>query len=99
MQVLATGPLTLNNPAQLLSTVRFTALMEQLHHHADVVLVDAPAYMSATYTSTASVVDAVVFVVGYGRKTRYCQRYPRQLETVNPNILGIAANWANQKKR
>lgn len=101
VQVLATGPLTLNNPAQLLSTVRFTALMEQLHHHADVVLVDAPAYMSATYTSTlASVVDAVVFVVGYGRvKQDVVKDTLSQLETVNPNILGIAANWANQKKR
>ena len=101
VQVLATGPLTLSNPAQLLSTVRFTALMEQLHHHADVVLVDAPAYMSATYTSTlASVVDAVVFVVGYGRvKQDVVKDTLSQLETVNPNILGIAANWANQKKR
>lgn len=100
VQVLTTGPLTLNNPAQLLSSLRLTNLFQELQNRCDVVLVDAPAYASAAYTSTlASVVDAVVYVVGYGRvKQEVAKANIEHIRTVNPNVIGLVANWTQPQK-
>ncbi|MFN8441147.1 MAG: Wzz/FepE/Etk N-terminal domain-containing protein [Caldilineaceae bacterium] len=100
VQVLTTGPLTLNNPVQLLSSLRLKNLFEELQHRCDVVLVDAPAYASAAYTSTlASVADAVVFVVGYGQvKQEVVKESINNIRTVNPQVIGLVANRARLQK-
>lgn len=101
VEVLSTGPLSTNNPMQLLTRARLSAVMEQLRQRYDIVLVDAPASTAASYTSTiASVVDGVIFVVGYGLVQQATVKDAlSQLDTATPNILGITANRANPTNR
>lgn len=93
LEVLTTGPLP-PNPAELLGSVRFHALIENLKQHADVVLFDSPPALAVTdATILARLVDGVVLVVDAGMTRRqWAANAKEALDKAGVHILGVALN-------
>lgn len=82
------------NPAELLSSRRFPALMRELSDRFDMVLIDAPPTLPAADAAVlAAAADGVLFVVHAGRTTRHqVERALRNLEQVKARLLGVVLN-------
>lgn len=80
--------------ADLLTKERLQPLLKQLAPHADLILLDGPAFLAATDTVTlATLADGVILVVGqmvahHDPVKRAC----RQLGDITPKLLGVVAN-------
>jgi tyrosine-protein kinase Etk/Wzc len=83
-----------HNPAELLSSARFTSLVEQLRQEFDVILFDSPPVLPVTDASLiAGFVDAVILCYETGRVSREALiRCKAQLDSVNSNIVGVILN-------
>jgi non-specific protein-tyrosine kinase len=83
------GPLP-PNPAELLSSERFTRVLGEIGQRADVVLIDAPPVAAvADATILAARVDGVLLVVDSGRTRRDAgRRASEQLQRVGAHVLG-----------
>src|SRR5262245_10762375 len=83
------GPLP-PNPAELISSERFTRVLATIGAEADVVLIDAPPVTAvADATILAARVDGVLLVVDSGRTRREAgRRAAAQLERVGARLLG-----------
>ena len=83
------GPLP-PNPAELISSERFTRVLAAIGADADVVLIDAPPVATvADATILAARVDGVLLVVDSGRTRRETgRRAAEQLQRVGAHILG-----------
>ena len=93
LYLLATGPLP-PNPAEMLASQKMTALLEEMTHYADVVIVDSPPISAVTDATVLSgKVDGVVLVVNPG-STRIppALHAKEDLERAGATILGVAAN-------
>ena len=90
LRLLASGP-TPPNPAELLGSQRFQALVDRLRAEADYVIFDTPPAAALSDAATlAARADGVILVVGAGRTKRdVAQRAKEQLERVNAHILGV----------
>lgn len=93
LDILTTGPLP-PNPAELLSSARFHALLEALKEHADVVLLDSPPALAVTdATILARQVDGVVLVLDAGMTRRqWAANAKEALDKAGVHILGATLN-------
>ena len=99
VNLVASGPLP-PNPAELISSERFTRVLADIGAGADVVLVDAPpisAVTDATILSTR--VDGVLVVVDSGRTRRDPgRRAAEQLQRVGARVLGAVLTNVKAEK-
>ncbi|MER2599267.1 MAG: polysaccharide biosynthesis tyrosine autokinase [Caldilineales bacterium] len=93
LSVLTTGPLP-PNPAELLSSTRFTHLLERLKERADVVLLDSPPALAVTDAAIlARQVDGVVLVADAGTTRRQWLAAAKDaLDKAGVHILGVTLN-------
>lgn len=96
--LLPCGPIP-PNPAELLQTEKFTALMETLRSRFDRVIFDSPPVLAVTDAVVLSrLVDGAVLVVRAGRTSRDAvTRAKRSIRGVNGNIVGVVLNDVNLK--
>jgi capsular exopolysaccharide synthesis family protein len=89
VSLLPAGPLP-PNPAELISSDRFTRVLAAIGADADVVLIDAPPVAAvADATILAARVDGVLLVVDSGRTRRdTARRATEQLQRVGAHLLG-----------
>jgi protein-tyrosine kinase len=90
VSLLPAGPLP-PNPAELISSERFTRVLEAIGAGVDCVLIDAPPVVAVTdATILAARVDGVLLVVDSGRTRRDPARRAReQLQRVGARLLGV----------
>lgn len=97
--LVAAGPLP-PNPAELISSERFTRVLAAIGADADVVLVDAPPVSAVTdATILATRVDGVLLVVDSGRTRRDPgRRAADQLQRVGARVLGAVLTNVKAEK-
>ncbi|MCS6843751.1 MAG: polysaccharide biosynthesis tyrosine autokinase [Caldilineales bacterium] len=93
LSVLTSGPLP-PNPAELIGSERFAALLEDLKQQADVVLLDSPPALAVTDAAIlARQVDGVLMVVEAGGTRRPLAVNAKDaLEKVGAKVLGVVLN-------
>ena len=99
VSLVAAGPLP-PNPAELISSERFTRVLATIGAEADVVLVDAPPVSAVTdATILATRVDGVLLVVDSGRTRRDPgRRAADQLQRVGARLLGAVLTNVKAEK-
>jgi capsular exopolysaccharide synthesis family protein len=99
VSLVAAGPLP-PNPAELISSERFTRVLAAIGADADVVLVDAPPVSAVTdATILATRVDGVLLVVDSGRTRRDPgRRAAEQLQRVGARVLGAVLTNVKAEK-
>jgi capsular exopolysaccharide synthesis family protein len=99
LKVAPAGPIP-PDPAELLSSGHFAALLDQARQLFDYVLVDSPPAASVSDPIIiATQTDAVLLVLDFKRTRKNVLRDAvRNLETVGANILGTVVNNAKQTK-
>ena len=99
VSLVAAGPLP-PNPAELISSERFTRVLAAIAAEADVVLVDAPPISAVTdATILATRVDGVLLVVDSGRTRRDPgRRAAEQLQRVGARVLGAVLTNVKAEK-
>jgi len=99
VSLVAAGPLP-PNPAELISSERFTRVLAAIAVAADVVLVDAPPISAVTdATILATRVDGVLLVVDSGRTRRDPgRRAAEQLQRVGARVLGAVLTNVKAEK-
>ena len=99
VSLVAAGPLP-PNPAELISSERFTRVLAAIGAEADVVLVDAPPVSAVTdATILATRVDGVLLVVDSGRTRRDPgRRAAEQLQRVGARVLGAVLTNVKAEK-
>ena len=99
VSLVAAGPLP-PNPAELISSERFTRVLAAIGAEADVVLVDAPPVSAVTdATILATRVDGVLLVVDSGRTRRDPgRRAADQLQRVGARVLGAVLTNVKAEK-
>jgi len=99
VSLVASGPLP-PNPAELISSERFTRVLATIGAEADVVLVDAPPISAvADATILATRVDGVLLVVDSGRTRRDPgRRAADQLQRVGARVLGAVLTNVKAEK-
>jgi capsular exopolysaccharide synthesis family protein len=97
--LLPCGPLP-PNPADLLSTGRFKAIVEEAGSHFDQVIIDAPPVLGlADAPLMAAAVVNVLFAVESGKaRTRAAVEAINRLEAAGAHILGAVLTKANEKE-
>ena len=98
LSLLSCGPIP-PNPAELLQTERFAALVRRLAERYDRVIFDSPPVLAVTDAVVLSrLVDGVLVVARAGRTTREAMmRTKGQLGAVNSNLLGVVLNDVDLK--
>ena len=93
LRVVTSGPLP-PNPAELLGSKRWLAILERLKAEADLVIVDSPPLQAVTDAALlAAVVDGTLLVIRAKRTRRGAVRQAREaLARSGGNILGVAMN-------
>jgi len=88
------------NPAELLGSARFRALLNNLRQHFDWIVIDSPPVMAVTDASVIGhLATGVLFVVGCERVNRHAARTAvEQLLVARATILGCVLNRVNVKK-
>ena len=99
LEVAPVGPLP-PNPAELLSSQRFSELLVGLRREFDYVLVDAPPVEAVSDPLILASQGDGVFLVFDAQKTRKAavQRSMRSLEDVGANVLGTVMNNVKKTK-
>jgi len=82
------------NPAELLSSPRFSALIEELSVDYEIIVVDSPPLLAVTDAQVlATRCDGVILVLKSGKtKKQFAQKALSALKHVNANILGVVLN-------
>ncbi len=82
------------NPSELLNSLRFHSLFNELNEWADIVIYDSPPVLAAADAQIlASQVDGVVFVVEMGATKKSAARQTRNLlMQARAHILGVSYN-------
>ena len=82
------------NPAELLSSHRFSEFVRSLGEHFDSVIIDSPPALAVTDASiAASVATGIVFVIGSEMTTRQSAKIAvQQLENGRPRFVGAVLN-------
>jgi polysaccharide biosynthesis transport protein len=90
LYVLTSGPLP-PNPGEIVASRRLKALIEELGHEADIVLVDSPALLAVGDTAAlAASVDGLLFLVDMHRVRRpFLLQAADQLSRLPSRFLGI----------
>ena len=81
-------------PSDLITKERLQPFIKQLTPHADLILLDSPAFLAATDTVTlATLADGVILVVGQTVAHQdTVQMACRELGDITPKLLGVVAN-------
>jgi non-specific protein-tyrosine kinase len=99
LKVITSGPLP-PNPAELLGSKRWRAILESLKEEADLVILDSPPLQAVTDPALmAAVVDGTVLVI-HARKTRRgaVGQGREALAKSGGTILGVAMNKLRQRE-
>jgi non-specific protein-tyrosine kinase len=98
--LITSGPLS-PNPAELLSSLRMTHILDQLIQAYDLVLIDTPPLLSVTDAAAlAPATDGVILVVKPGvTKLSALQQALEQLRAVGARVLGVVLNEVNPSSR
>jgi polysaccharide biosynthesis transport protein len=98
--VLPAGPIP-PNPAELMHTKRFAALLAELQEQFDLVVLDSPPIGAVTDAAVIGPqVDGVLVIVRSERTTRdTLANAARQLREVKANLLGCVLNEADLSRR
>ncbi len=93
LNVLLCGPLPVN-PAELISSDRMRALLQEATTEYDFVILDSPPLLDVADTRIlASVVDATILVVKGGDTPRQVVQYAQsQARAAGANLIGIVLN-------
>jgi capsular exopolysaccharide synthesis family protein len=89
------------NPAELIGSPQFTALLRQLEANADIVVIDTPPVMVVADASIlAHQTSGVLFVVDAGTTSRHAaQAALDQLERARAHFLGAVLNRVDARLR
>jgi capsular exopolysaccharide synthesis family protein len=98
LYLLPSGPIP-PNPAEMLSSATFAALLKHCREVFDFVIIDAPPVLPvADALIVSNLVDGVVFVVDSQSTNRVLAKKAVQaLEKVNAKILGVVLNRVKRK--
>jgi tyrosine-protein kinase len=90
LDVLTAGPVPFN-PSELLASRATAALLDEVRHHYDFVILDTPALLPVTDAATvAARADGVVLVVRYGRTVEeQVSAAVTALDAVKAPLLGV----------
>ena len=90
LDVLTAGPVPFN-PSELLASRATAALLDEVRHHYDFVILDTPALLPVTDAATvAARADGVVLVVRYGRTVEeQVSAAVAALDAVKAPLLGV----------
>ena len=80
------------NSTELLSSHKFTELIQQLEDIADFVIVDGPPFFLSETSSLSTIVDGLLIVIPIGITKDNIKQMKNQLEMVQSPILGVVAN-------
>jgi non-specific protein-tyrosine kinase len=99
LRVVTSGPLP-PNPAELLGSKRWLAILERLKAEADLVIIDSPPLQAVTDAALlAAVVDGTVLVIHARRTRRGAVRQAREtLARSGGNILGVTMNRLKKRE-
>jgi capsular exopolysaccharide synthesis family protein len=99
LKVITSGPLP-PNPAELLGSQRWQAILERLKAEADLVILDSPPLQAVTDAALlAAVVDGTVFVIHARRTRRGAVRQGREaLARGGGKILGVVMNRLKKRE-
>ena len=88
------------NPAELLHTPRFAALLTQMRQHYDTIIFDSPPILPVTDSLVlAQQLDGVLVVVRAGQTSRHALRHGlRSLANVDAPILGMVLNYQSHTR-
>jgi capsular exopolysaccharide synthesis family protein len=100
LSVIPTGPIP-PNPAELLQSGAFAALLERLRGRYDRVVLDSPPLVPVTDAAILStLVDGTILVVRASRTTReLARRALRALRDVNGRTVGVVLNAVDLEGR
>jgi capsular exopolysaccharide synthesis family protein len=100
LSVLTSGPLP-PNPAELLASKRFTAILHRLREAYDLVVIDSPPLQAVTDAAIlASVTDGTIFVIDAGRTRRGAAAQGREaLAKAGAHVLGAVMNRLSSRVR
>ena len=99
LKVVTSGPLP-PNPAELLGSKRWLAILERLKAEADLVIIDSPPLQAVTDAALlAAVVDGTILVIHARRTRRGAVRQAREaLARSGGNILGVTMNRLKKRE-
>lgn len=87
------------NPAEMLSSNRMTAVIEQLRERYDIILMDTPPLLAVTDAQiVATKSDGAILVVEHGKVRRdIAKKAIHNLQAVGARILGVVLNNVKRK--
>jgi len=92
LKILPAGTLP-PNPAELLSSARFEQILEELTHHADLVIIDSPPLFLPDTSVLFPKVDGILMVVQLGKiKKNTINLAKEQIKRSGAKLLGVAIN-------
>jgi capsular exopolysaccharide synthesis family protein len=88
------------NPADILSSLRFRRLIQELRARYDIVILDTPPALVVTDARIVGLLaDAVVYLVRWGHTNRNAvQQGLRELGSVNSRVAGVALTMVDEAK-
>jgi polysaccharide biosynthesis transport protein len=96
LRVLPTGEYTAH-PSELWTAARLARLVQQLRTQAEIILLDAPAFLAASDTLTlAAVADQILLVVGQSLAHEASVKLARQALGQSAKIAGVVVNRVTQ---
>jgi capsular exopolysaccharide synthesis family protein len=100
LSVISTGPIP-PNPAELLQSAAFKALLERLRGRYDRIVLDSPPLVPVTDAAILStLVDGTILVVRASQTTReLARRALRALRDVSGRIVGVVLNAVDLESR
>ena len=99
LDVLTSGALP-PNPSEILQTKAMTALVAELRHRYEIVLIDAPPLLPVTDASLlASISDGAILVVKHGSTGRdQVRTATERLQAVGARLLGTVLSMSPQRE-
>jgi capsular exopolysaccharide synthesis family protein len=99
LRIVTTGALP-PNPAELLGSRRWHAILERFKNDADLVVIDSPPLQAVTDAAVlAAVVDGTVLVIHARHTRRGAVRHGREaLARSGGNVLGVAMNKLKERQ-
>jgi polysaccharide biosynthesis transport protein len=86
------------NPAEVLSSNKMTAIMEELKNQADIVVIDSPPFLLADASALAARSDGVLLVVQSNKTHLHAaMSMVEQLQRVGAHVIGVALNRMDAK--
>ncbi|ULO08633.1 CpsD/CapB family tyrosine-protein kinase [Paenibacillus sp. 19GGS1-52] len=98
LSIMTSGPIP-PNPAEMMASNRMSAVLQELRHRFDIILIDTPPLLAVTDAQiVASKSDGVIMVVSYGKVKRdIAVKAKAGLDRVGARILGVVLNNVKRK--